>query len=229
MTLDVLLLHGCGGSVRSTFARTGWIAAIGAAGRCAIAPDLPGHGAHASTDPQDYADLAGSVERGLPAGTLDAVGFSLGAKIVLELALRQPERFHKWCSEASATMCSVPKSSHPWPPRRWKPQVRAAAHPAVAPMLQRWEPDLNDARAVAAVLRRPPNPQFSPERLSQLSIPVLIVNGSEDPVGKKGDRLARSLRHMRCETVPGVDHFGLPGDAAFQRLALDFLRLKETK
>jgi len=224
VTADVLLLHGCGGSVRSTFARTGWIVAIGALGRRAIAPDLPGHGAHASVDPQDYADLAGSIERGLPAGTLDAVGFSLGAKLVLELALRQPGRFRRVVLGGIGDNVFAPEVFAPVAAEALEsPGSAAALHPAVAPMLQLWEPDLNDARAVAAVLRRPPNPRFSPERLSQLSIPVLIVNGSEDPVGKMGDQLARSLQNVRCESVPGVDHFGLPGDATFQRLALDFL------
>lgn len=224
MTTDVLLLHGCGGSVRSTFARTGWIAAIGASGRRAIAPDLPGHGPHASRDPQDYADLAGNVERGLPAAALDAVGFSLGAKILLELALRKPGRFRKVVLGGIGDNVFAPEVFAPLAADALEsPGSAAAAHSAVAPMLLRWEPDLNDARAVAAVLRRPPNPQFTPERLSQLAIPLLIVNGSEDPVGKLGDQLVRSMHNVRCESVPGVDHFGLPGDPAFQRLALDFL------
>jgi pimeloyl-ACP methyl ester carboxylesterase len=225
----VLLLHGCGGSVRATFARTGWIAALAASGRRAIAPDLPGHGPHASMDPKDYADLAGSVERELPAGALDAVGFSLGAKLILEMALRQPGRFRKVVLGGVGDNVFGPEVIAPVAAEALEsPGSAAASHPAVAAMLQRWEPDLNDARAVAAVLRRPPNPQFTPERLSQLAIPVLIVNGSEDPVGKMGGQLVRSLRNVRCESLPGVDHFGLPGDPAFQRLALDFLTLKET-
>lgn len=224
MTADVLLLHGCGGSVRSTFGRTGWIEAIGALGRRVIAPDLPGHGAHASLDPQDYADLAGSVERGLPAGPMDAIGFSLGAKLVLELALRLPGRFRRVVLGGVGDNVFGPEVFAPVAAEALEfPGSAAATHPAVAPMLRCWEPDLNDARAVAAVLRRPPNPRFTPERIAQLSIPVLIVNGSEDPVGKMGDQLVRSLRDVRSESLPGIDHFGLPGDAEFRRLALDFL------
>lgn len=221
---DVLLLHGCGGSVRSTFEGTGWLTSLAAAGRRAIAPDLPGHGPNASRDPEVYADLAGLLEAGLPAGPMDAVGFSLGAKLLLELALRHPGRFGKLVLGGIGDNAFGPEVFAPAAAEALEsPGSSAATHPAVAAMLNRFEPDLNDPRAVAAVLRRPPNPRFTPQRLSQLEIPVLVVNGSEDPVGKLGGLLVGSLREVRSEVVPGVDHFGLPGAAAFQWLALEFL------
>jgi len=47
--------------------------------------DLPGHGQKpASYDPADYADMASGLDAMLPPGVLDAVGFSLGGKVVLE-------------------------------------------------------------------------------------------------------------------------------------------------
>src|SRR5688572_30179633 len=84
----IVLLHGCGGSRRATFEETGWIDAIAARGRVAVALDLPGHGRiPAPHDPQRYADMAGLVASHLPEGPFDIVGFSLGAKIALELAI----------------------------------------------------------------------------------------------------------------------------------------------
>ena len=89
----VVLLHGCGGSRESTFVSTGWLGALLQSGRAGLALHLPGHGTRpASHDPSTYADLAGLVLRDLPPGPFDVVGFSLGAKLALELAIRAPER-----------------------------------------------------------------------------------------------------------------------------------------
>jgi pimeloyl-ACP methyl ester carboxylesterase len=225
---DVLLLHGCGGSVRATFGRTGWFEAIAAQGRRALAPDLPGHGPNASHDPASYADLAGLVAKGLPEGPIDAVGFSLGAKLVLELALRHPALFRRLVLGGIGDNVFAPEVFAPAAAEALEsPGSAAAAHPAVRPMLQRFEPELNDARAIAAVLRRPPNPRFTGGRIATLGIPVLIVNGAEDPVGQMGNQLVSSLRNVRIQVLPGVDHFGLPGEAAFRRLALEFLAAEE--
>ncbi len=84
----LLLVHGLGGSWQS------WNTIIGAlsAERAVIAIDLPGHGAtSADRDSGTFVGLVNSVERyirdqGLDG--IDAVGSSMGARIVLELARR---------------------------------------------------------------------------------------------------------------------------------------------
>lgn len=84
----LLLIHGLGGS------RQSWSTIMGAlsAERAVIAIDLPGHGATPAEDDSGTFDgLVGSVERyigdtGLDG--IDAVGSSMGARIVLELARR---------------------------------------------------------------------------------------------------------------------------------------------
>ncbi|WP_422056562.1 alpha/beta fold hydrolase [Sphingomonas sp.] len=84
----LLLVHGLGGSWQS------WNTVIGAlsAERAVIAIDLPGHGAtSADRDSGTFVGLVNSVERyirdkGLDG--IDAVGSSMGARIVLELARR---------------------------------------------------------------------------------------------------------------------------------------------
>lgn len=84
----LLLIHGLGSSWR------GWNPILDAlaAERSVIAIDLPGHGATpADPDSGTFEGLVGSVERYLVANDLvgiDAVGSSMGARIVLELARR---------------------------------------------------------------------------------------------------------------------------------------------
>ena len=84
----LLLVHGLGSSWRA------WRPILDDLGaeRSVIAIDLPGHGATpAEQDSGTFEGLVGSVERYLAANDLfgiDAVGSSLGARIVLELARR---------------------------------------------------------------------------------------------------------------------------------------------
>jgi len=84
----LLLIHGLGSSWR------GWQPVLDglAAERTVIAVDLPGHGATpARPDSGTFDGLVGSVERYLVENDLmgvDAVGSSMGARIVLELARR---------------------------------------------------------------------------------------------------------------------------------------------
>ncbi len=84
----LLLVHGLGSSWRA------WRSILDdlAAERSVIAIDLPGHGATpAAQDSGTFEGLVGSVERYLVANDLvgvDAVGSSLGGRIVLELARR---------------------------------------------------------------------------------------------------------------------------------------------
>ncbi len=85
---QILLIHGLGSSWHA------WQPVLDnlAAERTVIAIDLPGHGATpAEQDSGTFEGLVGSVERYLVANDLigvDAVGSSMGARIVLELARR---------------------------------------------------------------------------------------------------------------------------------------------
>lgn len=220
----VVLLHGCGGSRESTFVGTGWLSALSEAGRTGVAPHLPGHGTRsASRDPASYADLAGLVMHELPAGVFDAVGFSLGAKLALELAIRAPERIGRLVLGGIGDNVFAPESIAEAAARALEHGPTPETPPPVLAFLETWEPERNDARAIAAVLRRPPNPTFTEERLRRISAPVLIVNGDADPVTRLGHRLVSSLAHVTSVILPGVDHLSLPAQPDFIRHAVEFL------
>ena len=193
----IVLLHGCSGSVRSTFESTGWIAAIESRGRRAVAPDLPGHGRESvSHDPAHYGDLTGLVAAWLPPGSFDLVGFSLGAKLALELALRYPARARRMVLGGVGDNVFAPEGIASTAAAALEdPSSPAAQHPAVRIMLEHWEQGMNDPLGVAAVLRRPPNPVLAPERLRAIALPLLIINGSEDPVGQHSDVLLSCIAH----------------------------------
>jgi pimeloyl-ACP methyl ester carboxylesterase len=220
----VVLLHGCGGSRESTFVSTGWLSALTQAGRAGLAPHLPGHGTHsASHDPVSYADLVGLLLTDLPKGAFDLVGFSLGAKLALELAIRIPERVGRMALGGIGDNVFAPESIGEAAARALEHGTTADTPPPVLAFLKTWEPDRNDALAIAAVLRRPPNPTFTEERLRRIRAPVLIVNGDADPVTQSGSRLVSNLADVTSVTLPGVDHFGLPAQPVFVRRVIEFL------
>src|SRR3954449_8157159 len=92
----VVLVHGWGGSFQSTWQDNGLTELLRDAGRTVIGVDLLGHGtAPKPHDPEAYADLTERVVEALPDGPVDALGFSMGAMTLLELAIRQPERISR--------------------------------------------------------------------------------------------------------------------------------------
>src|SRR5687767_12928850 len=93
----VLLVHGFASSFHLNWQESGLSYLLEDAGREVIGVDLLGHGdAPKPHDPADYADLGARVVDVLPpSGTVDAIGFSMGARTLIEVAAAHPERFGK--------------------------------------------------------------------------------------------------------------------------------------
>jgi pimeloyl-ACP methyl ester carboxylesterase len=220
----VVLLHGCGGSFESAFETTGWLEALRAAGRTPVKIHLPGHGViPAPHDPAYYADLAGLVMKELPAEPFDAIGFSLGAKILLEIALRAPTNVGRMVLGGVGDNVFAPERIAEAAALALEHGPTADTPPPVLAFLKTWEPDRNDPLAVAAVLRRPPNPVFTPERLEGIVQPLLVVNGTADPVAREASRLFASLPQAHQIALGGVGHFDLTAQAAFIAESMRFL------
>src|SRR4051794_30980675 len=92
----VVLVHGWGGSFSTTWQRSGFSDLLADAGRQVIGVDLLGHGdAPKPHDPEAYAELEDRVMAELPDEPVDAIAFSMGARVTLVLASRAPERFNR--------------------------------------------------------------------------------------------------------------------------------------
>src|SRR5258708_15762028 len=90
--IPVVLVHGFASSFERNWREPGWVDLLHEEGRPVIGVDLLGHGQAAKpSEPAAYAALEESIVAALPAaGQVDAIGFSLGAQLLLRVASPSP-------------------------------------------------------------------------------------------------------------------------------------------
>jgi pimeloyl-ACP methyl ester carboxylesterase len=220
----VLLVHGFASSFDRNWREPGWVDLLEEEGRDVIGVDLLGHGdADKPHDPAAYANLEQQVAAALPpSGQVDAVGFSLGAQLLLRVAVDNPDRFRRLVVGGVGE--SVFRKDDP---ERSARAIEAGetveGDPAVAQAFARFaRAPGNDPDALAACLRRPGRP-LDRARLGDLACPVLVVLGDRDFAGP-ADALLDALPDARLVSLRGADHFGTPKDFRFIDATLEFLR-----
>jgi pimeloyl-ACP methyl ester carboxylesterase len=220
----VALVHGLATTAERTWTVNGWVDLLRDEGRDVVAPDLLGHGsADAPHEPVAYDELEAHLDRDLPEGTLDAVGFSLGARSLLVLATRRPERFRRLVvAGVGANLFRGEDEADP----SEELAAALAGEAAMPPWAHYFERQAVasgvDPRALAALLRRPHPAPLDRELLARVQVPVLVVLGTEDFAGP-ADPLVEALPDATLRLLPGVDHFATPKDMGFLDAALRFL------
>lgn len=214
----LLMVHGWAGSFEHTWGRSGVVELLSENGRHVIPYDLPGHGtATKSHDPDDYRhlpqrflrDVAGHAASSVD-GSLDAVGFSLGAIVLLHALAMSPRTF------GTVVLAGIGDGVfHPHDPARAERilsglEGRSEAGDVVARVFGKIgnEPH-NDPKALAAVLRRPREDPISPEALAAISNPVVIALGEKD-FSAPATRLAETLPNATSVSLKNLDHFRTP-------------------
>jgi pimeloyl-ACP methyl ester carboxylesterase len=221
----VVLVHGWGGSFATTWQATGFADLLAESGRTVVGVDLLGHGeAPKPHDPAAYADLGGRIRDALPAdgSPVDALGFSLGAITLLELACEAPQRFRRLV--LAGIGANVFRDDEEGRRRILSGLDGTAADDDVRAHLFAHYADQpgNDRAALAAVLRRPHRPRFTAERLAAIACPVCVIIGDNDDAGP-GDELATALPSATLVTLRATDHFATPESFGFFDAALGFL------
>jgi pimeloyl-ACP methyl ester carboxylesterase len=222
-TEPVLLVHGFASSFERNWREPGWVDLLKEAGREVIPVDLLGHGtAPKPHDPAAYADLESCVSDALPLdGVVDAVGFSLGAQLLLVVAARAPERFGRLV--LGGVGANLFGESDPEPIARAVERGDAAGDdPTLARAFAQFAAGSgNDGAALAACLRRA-HRRLTADDLAQVALPVLVILGDRDFAGP-ADPLVEALPDARLVVLRGADHFGTPKDFRFLDAALEFL------
>ncbi len=219
-TEPVVLVHGFASSFEHGWRKPGWIDLLADAGRSVVPVDVLGHGtADAPHDPSAYAHLEASVERALPDEPVDAIGFSLGAQLLLRVAARAPERI--------ARLVVIGVGENLFRPDSDLGLLDAFEHGndpediTARLFVQLAETAGNDPLALAACLRRPPE-LFTGEEIARVTCPTLVIIGDRDFAGPP-DPLVDALPDAQLVTLPGIDHFRATSDFACIDAALEFV------
>jgi 2-succinyl-6-hydroxy-2,4-cyclohexadiene-1-carboxylate synthase len=222
MAPAVVLLHG--------FTHTGasWdpvVAALGERYR-ALAPDIRGHGSASDVEPVSLAAVIGDVAALGPRRFM-VVGYSMGARLALHIALALPARVgrlvligatpgiadarereqRRRADERLAAQiegCAIEEFAHRWAATPvlagQAPDVAAAAH---ADRLR------NTTAGLARALRGLGTGALPPvwDRLGELAAPVTLVVGERDPKFRAiALEMAAAIGDARVVVVPGAGH-----------------------
>jgi pimeloyl-ACP methyl ester carboxylesterase len=220
----VLLAHGFASSFHDNWRRTGFADLLEDAGRTVLPFDFLGHGTSPKPhDPAAYVDLVGNLAEALPAdgSPVDAVGFSMGAGVLLELAARSPERFRRLVvagvgenlfqpPETAEMAAAIERGSADPEQGRTKLFVQFATR------------DGNDPQALVALLRRPNPRRHDAETLARVTCPTLVIIGDRDHAGSPKP-LVDALPDASLVVLRNTEHFGTPKSIGFIDAALDFL------
>ena len=216
----VLLVHGFATSAARTWGDNGWIDLLRDAGRQVIAPDLLGHGEAAKPhDREAYGAMESELASVLPGRPVDAVGFSLGARLVLTLAVEDPGRFARIVvAGVGANLFRTDTSDV------IGRAIEGDGDPA-NPVVQYFaglaaQPGADRAALAACIRSR--RPRLDAEDLAKVTCPVLVVLGDRDFAGP-ADPLVEALPDAAFVPLRNVDHFATPKDFTFMDAALDFL------
>lgn len=216
----VLLVHGFASSFQLNWEESGLSYLLQDAGREVIAVDLLGHGAAPKPhEPEAYKDLGARVVDMLPDGPVDAVGFSMGARTLIEVASALPTRFDKLVFAGVGENLFAEGDREPL---AHAIETGDGGPGGIAALFVSFASGSgNDPKALAACMRRN-EPPITAEQLARITNPSLVVIGDKDFCGP-ADRLTSMLPNAKLKVLRNVEHFATPKDFGFIDATLEFL------
>ena len=225
----IVLIHGFASTKDVNWAWTGWVNALGTAGRRVIALDNRGHGRSAKLyDPADYDTslMAGDVRAlldHLGIERADIMGYSMGARITAFLALEHPARVRSTTLGGlgirlvdgvglSPTIAGALEA----------PSLADVTDPTGRAFRTFAEQTKSDLRALAACIRGS-RQTLTREEVASIRVPVLVAVGANDDVAGSAHELAALIPGARALDIPDRDHMLAVGDKVFKAGVAEFL------
>ncbi len=241
MTRTLLLLHGFTGS------RESWAEHLAAFSELAdvLAVDLPGHGANPR--PASVEETADGLAERLGDRAADVLGYSLGARVALRLAIAHPGRVGRLLLESPSAgiagagerearrraddelAAGIERNGLEAFVGRWERQPVLAGQAALGPEAaarQRAIRLAGDPQGLAGSLRLAGQGAMEPlhGRLSEVRAPTLVIAGALDPARPRAELVAAGIPGARLALVDGAGHTPhLERPEAFRRIVTDFL------
>jgi pimeloyl-ACP methyl ester carboxylesterase len=226
--VPVVLLHG---AISATGTSFGPLPDLLAQTRQVIAIEQQGHGRTADIDRpmsvQAMADDTLALLASLGIGRADLFGYSLGAGIALNIITRHPSVVRK------AVLASVSYDRTGFHPEMFKPPEPGAPAETTGrdlqlPFEQEYRalaPDPDHWRRLLAKVQAMELPEITPQAISAISVPILLIIGDSDIVtpehavamfrllggGVMGD--LAPMPQSQFAVLPGTSHVGMTGRA----------------
>jgi pimeloyl-ACP methyl ester carboxylesterase len=228
--IPIVLVHGFASDYRLNWVGSRWQEALTGAGFRVIGIDCRGHG-H-SDKPHDEAAygvdlMAGDVIRVLDDLGIDEaayLGYSMGARIGLEVILDNPRRVTRAVLGGIGSAGAIDYAA----------QIARAfriGEPTDDPIVQSFykfasaRPS-NDMEALAACIVGL-KADADPDRLAKIRTPILIVVGDRDDIARGAPELVELIPSARLVTLANRDHMSAVPAREFKLAALEFLAAED--
>jgi pimeloyl-ACP methyl ester carboxylesterase len=228
----IVLIHGFASTAAVNWIAPGWVATLTKARRRAIALDNRGHGASSKLyDPAAYhsASMAEDVRAlldHLGIARVDAMGYSMGARIAVYLALAHPERVRSLILGGLGSHLvdgvGLPQSIAD---ALEAPSLAVVSDPQGRVFRTFAEQTHSDLRALAACIRGS-RQTLTCAQARTIRMPALVAVGTADEVAGSASELAALLPAGEPLDIPGRDHMQAVGDKVFKAGVLAFLAVR---
>ena len=229
----VLLVHGFATSRAENWRRLGWYGAFERKGWRVVALDLRGHGeSEKPHDPAAYGrdDLVGDLGAlmdHLGLQRADLMGYSMGARLALQMALAHPGRVSNLIVGGIGGRMLQPPPG-PAPSMSMAEAMRAEDPETITEKTMKGfrlfaEQQGEDRLALAAFSEGRGGAVLTEADLAAISAPTLVVAGSRDEMAGDPQALADAIPGAKAVTLPACDHFSAIPHALYKAAVFDFL------
>jgi pimeloyl-ACP methyl ester carboxylesterase len=226
----VLLIHGFASTGRVNWVDTGWARRLNDSGFQAITFDNRGHGLSSKFyEPEYYsaalmAEDAHGLIRHLGHDRLPVMGYSMGARIAAVLTIAYQERITAavFSGLAANMIRGIGDTEHI--ARGLEAGSLAEVDNDTARAFRTFaEQTGSDLKALAACMRSS-RQTLSEDDLRRITVPVLVVAGSEDLTAGAVEPLVAAIPGAKGVVLPGRSHMNAVGDRLHKDSVVAFLK-----